>query len=107
MGFRENLKAELEYKDMQVKELAAITGISRNTIANYLTSSQCLPNAESAVKIAKALNTSVESLVSGKTENKKEISFTIRKINEVLESCDDFDKEAVLALVLKLKERKH
>jgi hypothetical protein len=29
MGFRENLKSELAYQDMLVKELADLTGISR------------------------------------------------------------------------------
>lgn len=105
MGFKENLKEELEFRGIQIKELAAQTGISKNTIANYLTSSNTIPNATSAVKIAQALNTTVESLVTG-TLFEKESSCTIRKISETLEFCDDLDREAVLSLVLKLKERK-
>ena len=32
MGFRENLKDELTFRDIQTKELAAKTGISLNTL---------------------------------------------------------------------------
>jgi lambda repressor-like predicted transcriptional regulator len=36
MGFRENLKAELTYSGILVKELAAEAGIKKHTIDNYL-----------------------------------------------------------------------
>jgi len=65
MGFRENLKAELTLQDMQIKELADITGISRHTLGNYLSVRERIPTADVAVKIAKALGVSVEYLVTG------------------------------------------
>lgn len=52
---------------MQIKELSAKTGISKNTIDNYLSGQKSLPNAENAIKIAKVLGTSAEFLVTGKT----------------------------------------
>ena len=66
MGFRENLKDELTYQDITVKELSARTGISKHTIDHYLTKNGSQPQVELAVKIAQALNVSVESLVLGK-----------------------------------------
>ena len=63
MSFKENLKLELEFKDIKVKELAATCGISRRTIDQYLASNAKMPSAENAVKIAQALNVSVEYLV--------------------------------------------
>jgi transcriptional regulator with XRE-family HTH domain len=66
MGFKENLKAELVYRGMLVKELAAKTGISKHTIDNYLNVNNCMPSAESAVKIARTLGVSVEYLVTGR-----------------------------------------
>jgi transcriptional regulator with XRE-family HTH domain len=54
MGFKENLKSELAYQDMQVKELACLTGISRHTLGNYLSVRERIPTADAAVKIAKA-----------------------------------------------------
>ncbi len=69
MGFRENLKAELEYQGMLVKELAEKSGISKKTIDHYLISNPREPLVSNAVAIAKALNVSVEYLVTGNVEN--------------------------------------
>jgi transcriptional regulator with XRE-family HTH domain len=66
MGFKENLKSELIYSDMLVKELSAITGIKKHTLDNYLNTHNALPNVEAAVKIARALGVTVEYLVTGK-----------------------------------------
>ena len=71
MGFKENLKSELVYTGMLVKELSAKTGIKKHTLDNYLNTHNSIPNAESAVKIARALGVSVEYLVTG-TEKKPE-----------------------------------
>ena len=72
MGFNENLKGELEYKGMLVKELARATGIPKQTIDKYLLSNGSMPPADKAVAIAQALGVSVEYLVSGgKIRNEK------------------------------------
>ena len=65
MGFRENLKAELAYQDMLIKELSSLSGVSRFSISNYLNSRGQLPSVEAAVKIARVLGVSVEYLVMG------------------------------------------
>ena len=65
MGFKENLKSELIYSGILVKELAAKTGIKKHTLDNYLNTHNSIPNAESAVKIAQVLGVSVEFLVTG------------------------------------------
>ena len=75
MSFRDNLKSELEYQDIKVKELAAKTGLNRKTIDNYLTKNSADPSATNAVKIAKALNVTVEYLVTGASKN-EEILFS-------------------------------
>ena len=69
MGFKENLKSELIYSGIMVKELSAITGIKKHTLDNYLNTHNSIPNADTAVKIARALGVSVEYLVTG-TEGK-------------------------------------
>ena len=63
--FRDNLKEQIEYKGMIIKELAAKTGISKRTIDTYVDNRAVIPNAEIAVKLAEALDTSVEYLVKG------------------------------------------
>ena len=65
MGFRENLKAELAYQDILVKELAVLSGVNKRTLDNYLREKSNIPPADVAVKIARALNVSVEYLVTG------------------------------------------
>lgn len=65
MGFKENLKAELQYRDMTVKELANLSGIKKQTLDNYLSTHNSIPSVDVAVKIAQALKVSVEYLVTG------------------------------------------
>ena len=87
MGFKENLKSELAYKDMQVKELAAKAGISRHTLDNYLNIREHIPTLDIAVKIAQALDVSVEYLATG-----KETSLANFKMNdEAIALLKDFN----------------
>jgi len=66
MGFRENLKQELSFNGMLVKELAAATGVPKRALDTYLMNKNAsMPPADTAVKIARALGVSVEYLVSG------------------------------------------
>jgi transcriptional regulator with XRE-family HTH domain len=65
MGFAENLRSELDYQGLFVKELAAKTGININTLNHYLSGKESMPRADAAVKIAKALGVTVEYLVTG------------------------------------------
>ena len=74
MGFNENLKGELEYKGIRVKELAQATGIAKQTIDKYLLSNGTMPPADKAVAIARALGVSVEFLVIGRNTFEKETS---------------------------------
>ena len=70
MSFRENLKDELKYQDITVKELAYKTGINKRTLDNYIRENESQPTVENAVKIAKALGVTTEYLVTGKEADK-------------------------------------
>lgn len=108
MGFKENLKAELDYQGMQLKELSAKCGVSKNTLGNYLTGHNSLPSIETGVKIAQALGVSAEYLVNGESVEQKDFSsipMKYRKIIESLNSLDDDDLAAVQALVTSLQKR--
>ena len=72
MGFKENLKSELSYSGLLVKELAAKSGVNKHSIDNYLNKRGQLPSVDAAVKIAQALNVSVEYLVTGKEKDQVE-----------------------------------
>ena len=108
MSFKENLKSELEYQGLQVKELAAKSGISRNTLANYLTGHNSLPTADNAVKIAQSLGVSVEYLMTGDSSTKSLIDSLppkYRKLLKVFQALDETDQEAVLHLISILQKR--
>jgi transcriptional regulator with XRE-family HTH domain len=110
MGFKENLKARLAYKGMLVKELAALSGIKKHTIDNYLNTHNAMPSAESAVAIARVLGVTVEYLVTGEDASLRErqtaaFSGTVRSILGGLEALDDDDCRVVLALVEALRKR--
>ena len=108
MSFKENLKSELEYQGLQVKELAAKCGISRNTLANYLTGHNSLPTADNAVKIAQSLGVSVEYLMIGDSSTKSLIDSLppkYRKLLKVFQALDETDQEAVLHLISILQKR--
>jgi len=107
MGFNENLKGELEYKGMLVKELAHKTGIPKQTIDKYLLSSGSIPPADKAVAIAKTLGVSVEYLVTGrKTANGKThdkiLSPEMRSIAECVEPLSREERKIVKTAIIEL-----
>ena len=69
--FKDNLRDELNYQDITVKELSLKTGIPKPTLSCYLSARNTMPPADIAVRIAQALNVSVEYLVTG-IESKSE-----------------------------------
>jgi len=108
MGFRENLKAELAYKDILVKELAALSGISRRTIDNYLREDGSMPLADVAVRIAEALGVTVEYLITGR-EQQEQRSPPLpnpRVILKSLEALNTRDRKIVLSVIKTLSETK-
>jgi len=109
MGFRENLKSELTYKGILVKELAALSGISRRTIDNYLREGGSMPLADAAVRIAEALDVTVEYLITGIERQEQKNPPLIpdpKTILKSLESLNMRDRNIVLSVIKTLKEIK-
>lgn len=104
MGFKENLKTELSFQDMIVKELAEKSGVSKHTIDNYLTGHNSIPKADIAVKIANALNVSVEYLVTGK-KTSQDYCTKIRNLLTIIEELEDRDIDTLCDLATSLKKR--
>ena len=105
MGFRENLKDELKYQDIKVKELADKTGISKRAIDHYLAEKHTEPTAETAVKIAKELGVSVEYLVTGKNASipdniNPDVIELIKDVNHLPSEDIAFVKEMVRRIKL-------
>lgn len=104
MGFRENLKDEMEYQGVSTKKLAEKSGVSKRTIDNYLLANPQEPGVYNAQKIAKALNVSVEYLVTG-TEYKSPLALTGERL-EFLNSFEKLpadDRLLILSLIKKIK----
>ena len=108
MGFKENLKSELIYQDIQVKELADLTGISRYTLGNYLSARERIPTADVAVKIAKALGISVEYLVTGEENiiEKSSSGSRIRGLMQNYKFLSEDDQELIIAMTQFLKNKR-
>ena len=62
--FWERFETQMKALSLTKKEVAALVGISYGTFVNYSTNNR-IPKTEEAVRIAKAIGTSVEYLVSG------------------------------------------
>ena len=110
MAFRDNLKSELDFQDIKVKELAVKSGISKRTIDQYLSSEAKMPSAENAVKIARALGVTVEYLVTGKPAEFSDSSINLeiklfqkyRKLIGKMENLSEPAKECIDFFVKKM-----
>ena len=108
MGFKENLKSELTYQNMLVKELSAQSGISKPTLDNYLCARGYMPSADAAVKIARALGVSVEYLVTGEEErpDKSSLGPEIRSLVQNFKLLNEDDRKMVTSIMQLFKNRR-
>lgn len=106
MSFWQNVESELSYKNMSRKELAekasfAVSGISLGLSHNSI------PNADVAVRIARALEVSVEYLVTGKGSQTapKENADVIQHITQDLLRLDRYDLLSISNLARRMAEK--
>lgn len=108
MGFAENVKFEMDFQDIQIKELSLKTGISKNTLDKYLFGKKVQPGVENAVKIAKALGVSVEYLVFGDSKIGDTNSFISSESKDIIEKyakLNQYDRKTVEDLLTSLLSR--
>jgi transcriptional regulator with XRE-family HTH domain len=107
MCFRENLKAELTFSGMLVKELADRAGLKKHTIDQYLSVRGRMPSADAAVKIARVLGVSVEYLItSTETGNGQLGGFSpeVRLMARIAEQLKPDYRSIALSLVKALQK---
>jgi len=106
MGFKENLRSELDYSGMLVKELAAKSGVKKHSLDRYLDSRRQLPNIETGVKIARALGVSVEYLVANEEVRQKTTHYSTeaRKAADIITKMDKKYQKMALSII-KLMEK--
>lgn len=105
MSFAENLRTELDFQDIQIKELSLKTGISKNTLDKYLSGPKVQPSVANAVKIAQALGVSVEYLATGNTKILKKLPAEHEKLLATYQKLTAFNKRTVYDLLNSLSSR--
>lgn len=104
MNFWERVDELLERKDINKKALAADAGFDASNITKGIKQGN-IPNAETAVKIAKILNVSVEYLVTGQSKNTNTIylSGQVLQVAEDFSNLSDKGKRIVVALIKEIQ----
>jgi len=103
MGFKENLKSELAYSGMLVKELAAKSGVNKYSLDNYLNKRGQVPSIEAGVRIAQALGVTAEYLVGYKPmENNAQLSNEAHVIGRFADQLSTEDRQLVLDIIKRL-----
>jgi transcriptional regulator with XRE-family HTH domain len=107
-SFKKNLRDELDYQDLTVKELAAKTGIAKGALDCYLGKQASIPPATAAVKIARVLGVSVEYLVTGQKPQEEETVAPsgpkIRAILQILKLLDEEEQDIMFGIAQVLKK---
>ena len=105
MDFKTRLKEEMDFADIQHKELAAKAEIKPRTLLTYVASEPSMPPADVAVRLAKALGVTVEYLVTGEHS---ESSLTAREkyLVQIFRKLSTIERKAVQVLMETLLENK-
>jgi len=106
-NFKENLRNELDYQGITVKELSARTGIPIASLDCYLGNRATIPSIVAAIKIAQALDVTVEYLAIGKNAGTTRLDKKLRRETQELinwvENLSLEQSKAVLKLVKTFK----
>lgn len=96
--FRANLRSELDFQGLTVKELSQKTGIAKKTLDCYLGARASMPPADIAVKIANALGVTVEYLINGQ-ENKKQDKLLDQNIRSIIQTLPELSEKDILTIL--------
>lgn len=105
--FAERLKEEIDYLGLTRKELAYKADVKVRALDMYLGTQGSMPPADVAVRLAKALNVTVEYLVTG-TENGKNVeknSIQLEHLASSIKMLSDFDVETLQIIVDRMKKK--
>ena len=106
-NFWERVDEELEYKGMNRKSLATAVGFNLGNIGKGIQLGSS-PSADTAVKIAKVLNVSVEYLVTGQDSSLQKENLDLHRYREYssfinqLDSLPENQRELIKSIVAKM-----
>ncbi len=113
MSFNENLKEAMFCKNLTTMQLAVITDINAGTISNYLKTKGSMPPADKALKLAKALDVSVDFLINGfnsksniEALQRKSLPVEIYRIAQDMTKLEKDELSAVKSVVNVMKKGK-
>ena len=96
--FAQRLRSEIEYAGLNQKEFAAKAGIKKRALDAYLGVQQSMPPADIAVKMASALNLSVEYLVTGKEYQQSVDISEYLKYRDILDNLNILPSEVLIPI---------
>ena len=103
-NFRENLRNELNYQGLTIKELSARTDIPVSTLDCYLGTRATVPSVDAALKIAQALRVSVDYLIIGEKTNKEHSQQKLcKEAQEIIHWVKGLNTEQCRAILKLLK----
>lgn len=111
-NFWERVDEELEYKGMNRKSLATEVGFNLGNIGKGIQLGSS-PSADTAVKIAKVLNVSVEYLVTGQDSSLQKENLDLHRYREYssfinqLDSLPENQRELIKSIVAKMNDWKN
>ena len=107
MTFADRLREEIEFLGLTRKELAYKADIKQRALDMYLGTQASMPPADVAVRIAKALDVSVEYLVTGE-ENPRKESLPKEKYKKIEKDFERISRpvlESISEMIHKIAER--
>jgi len=109
--FKENLRNELNFQNVTVKELSARTGIPIASLDCYLGTRATIPSVDAAYKIAQALQVSIEYLLTGENPSTtkpsgKKTSQEARNIIRWIETLNAQQSKAIHNVITVFLEKK-
>lgn len=105
-SFRENLREELDFRGISVKQLSEMTGISKRTLENYLSNKGTIPPADYAYKIASVLNVTVEYLINGcKAPSSDLEKYDFKTLFQDLIKLDENSRNVIKAMIHSFAEK--
>lgn len=97
------IKEMLDEKNISQKQLSEITGITESAISHYIKGDR-VPRGTNLVKIAKALGTTADDLLSGDKEMDKESDLVFAK-SLIARNASQMTKEEKMEFISLLMDR--
>jgi transcriptional regulator with XRE-family HTH domain len=105
MGLRKNLRRELDFQNLTIKELSDKANVKKGALEMYLGVRESMPPADVAVRIAKALKITVEYLVDGtESSHDTDMNPPLRQLGQSLEKLTEADRKVVYETAFHLIE---